>query len=229
MRVNWREHAGHRAWGNGSRCEGRSTIDSRWRPLSARPSCDVQEGGQFWLVTIVIWAFDFAGKPSAPSSGSISYASGAFGFSEQCFLWRQFAERRYRRLGVHFTILLKNNLPFLAERKLANVDWHFPVADKPMMFWNCNGQEELSSSGTSYLNRSEAVNVEKLATRFLQAGFRPEQLGIITPYEGQRAYIVQFMQSQGSLHSNLYLDIEVANVDAFQVPFLFLIRFFNAL
>lgn len=86
-----------------------------------------------------------------------------------------------------------------------------------MMFWNCNGQEELSSKGTSYLNRSEAVNVEKLATRFLQAGFRPEQLGIITPYEGQRAYIVQFMQSQGSLHSNLYLDIEVANVDAFQV------------
>lgn len=28
------------------------------------------------------------------------------------------------------------------------------------------------------------------------------------------------MQSQGTLHSSLYLDIEVANVDAFQVSFL---------
>lgn len=53
-----------------------------------------------------------------------------------------------------------------------------------MMFWNCNGQEELGASGTSYLNRAEAVNVEKLVTRLLQAGFRPDQLGIITPYEG---------------------------------------------
>ncbi|KAL3110234.1 hypothetical protein niasHT_015837 [Heterodera trifolii] len=102
------------------------------------------------------------------------------------------------------------------ERKLDEFSWQFPVPEKPMMFWNCNGQEELGASGTSYLNRAEAVNVEKLVTRFLQAGFRPDQLGIITPYEGQRAYVVQFMQSQGSLHSKLYLDIEVENVDAFQ-------------
>lgn len=88
-----------------------------------------------------------------------------------------------------------------------------------MMFWNCNGQEELSPSGTSYLNRAEAVNVEKIVTRFLQAGFRPDQIGIITPYEGQRAYIVQFLQTQGTLHSKLYLDMEIANVDAFQVSF----------
>uniref|UniRef100_A0A915E9R4 DNA helicase n=1 Tax=Ditylenchus dipsaci TaxID=166011 RepID=A0A915E9R4_9BILA len=103
-----------------------------------------------------------------------------------------------------------------AERKLSNVGWSFPIADKPMMFWNCNGQEELSSSGTSYLNRAESINVEKITTQLLKAGFRPDQIGIITPYEGQRAYVVQFMQAQGSLHSDLYLDIEVANVDAFQ-------------
>jgi len=103
-----------------------------------------------------------------------------------------------------------------AERKLVDVDWLFPVSDKPMMFWHCNGEEELSVTGTSYLNRAEAFKVEKLTTRFLNAGFKPEQIGIITPYEGQRAYLVHFMQSQGSLHSNLYLDIEVANVDAFQ-------------
>jgi regulator of nonsense transcripts 1 len=31
-----------------------------------------------------------------------------------------------------------------------------------MMFWNCSGQEEISPSGTSYLNRAEAVSVEKV-------------------------------------------------------------------
>ncbi|KAL3998575.1 hypothetical protein ACH3XW_15610 [Acanthocheilonema viteae] len=102
------------------------------------------------------------------------------------------------------------------ERQLIGIDWQWPVPDKPMMFWSCCGQEELSSSGTSFLNRTEAANVEKLATRFLKAGIKPEQIGIITPYEGQRSYIVQFMQTQGALHSKLYLEMEVANVDAFQ-------------
>ncbi|VDM24474.1 unnamed protein product [Toxocara canis] len=102
------------------------------------------------------------------------------------------------------------------ERQLSGIDWQWPVPDKPMMFWSCYGQEELSPSGTSYLNRTEAANVEKIATRFLKAGLRPEQIGIITPYEGQRSYIVQFMQTQGALHSKLYMEMEVANVDAFQ-------------
>ncbi|KAI6230867.1 Regulator of nonsense transcripts 1 [Aphelenchoides fujianensis] len=102
------------------------------------------------------------------------------------------------------------------ERILHDIDWRFPTPDKPMMFWHCNGQEEISPSGTSYLNRAEATAVEKVTTRFLKAGVRPEQIGIITPYEGQRAFLVQYMQSQGTLHSKLYAAIEVANVDAFQ-------------
>lgn len=65
--------------------------------------------------------------------------------------------------------------------------------------------------------RTEAANVEKIATRFIEGGLRPEQIGIITPYEGQRSYIVQYMQTQGTLHSKLYMEMEVANVDAFQV------------
>ncbi|CAF3912449.1 unnamed protein product [Rotaria magnacalcarata] len=78
------------------------------------------------------------------------------------------------------------------------------------------GQEEISSSGTSYLNRTEANMVEKTATRLLRAGIKPDQIGIITPYEGQRAFIVQHMQYSGSLNEKLYQEIEVASVDAFQ-------------
>ena len=58
--------------------------------------------------------------------------------------------------------------------------------------------------------------MEKLTTRFLRAGVKPEQIGIITPYEGQRAFVVQYMQYSGPLNTKLYQDIEIASVDAFQ-------------
>ncbi|KAJ8304424.1 hypothetical protein KUTeg_018007 [Tegillarca granosa] len=103
-----------------------------------------------------------------------------------------------------------------ADRTRKGLDIPWPQADKPMFFYTTSGQEEISSSGTSYLNRTEAANVEKIGTRFLRSNVKPEQIGIITPYEGQRAYIVQYMQYSGSLNKKLYQEIEVASVDAFQ-------------
>ena len=50
----------------------------------------------------------------------------------------------------------------------------------------------------------KAANVEKIVTRFLRSGVKPDQIGIITPYEGQRAYLVQFMAFNGALHAKLY-------------------------
>jgi regulator of nonsense transcripts 1 len=81
-----------------------------------------------------------------------------------------------------------------AERTIKGLDFPWIQPDKPMFFHCSLGQEEISSSGTSYLNRTEANMVEKTATRLLKAGIKPEQIGIITPYEGQRAFIVQHMQ-----------------------------------
>lgn len=72
------------------------------------------------------------------------------------------------------------------------MDFPWPVPEKPMLFYVTQGQEEIAGSGTSYLNRTEASNVEKIATRFLRCGVKPEQIGVITPYEGQRAYLVCF-------------------------------------
>jgi regulator of nonsense transcripts 1 len=76
--------------------------------------------------------------------------------------------------------------------------------------------EEYSSSGTSYLNRTEAANVEKLVTTFLKSGINPSQIGVITPYEGQRAFIVSYMLRNGALRKQLYEELEVASVDSFQ-------------
>lgn len=103
-----------------------------------------------------------------------------------------------------------------SERLLKDVDFPWPVAHNPMMFWSNLGNEEISASGTSYLNRTEAANVEKIVTRFFRAGVKPSGIGIITPYEGQRSYIVSSMQTTGSFKKELYKEVEVASVDAFQ-------------
>ncbi|KAL3491801.1 P-loop containing nucleoside triphosphate hydrolase protein [Aspergillus germanicus] len=102
------------------------------------------------------------------------------------------------------------------ERLRREVDFPWPIMDNPMMFWSNLGNEEISASGTSYLNRTEAANVEKIVTRFFKAGVQPKEIGIITPYEGQRSYIVSSMQATGTFKKEHYKEIEVASVDAFQ-------------
>lgn len=102
------------------------------------------------------------------------------------------------------------------ERQMPNFQFPWPNPDIPMFFYASTGHEEYSASGTSFLNRTEASNVEKLVTQFLSSGIKPTQIGVITPYEGQRAFITSWMSRAGSLASQLYEDIEVASVDAFQ-------------
>ncbi|KAJ3227803.1 ATP-dependent helicase NAM7 [Clydaea vesicula] len=104
----------------------------------------------------------------------------------------------------------------IAERLRKNLGFPWPVPETPMFFLASFGQEEISSSGTSYLNRTEATNCEKVVTKFLKVGVQPSQIGIITPYEGQRSFMYNYMQSNGSLKKELYNEIEVASVDAFQ-------------
>ena len=99
-------------------------------------------------------------------------------------------------------------------RKLNGFTWPNQI---PMFFLACTGTEEISSSGTSFLNRGEASLVEKLATSLIRDDkIDPSSIGVITPYEGQRAYIVNTMAVTGSLPSSSYVPIEVASVDAFQ-------------
>lgn len=109
------------------------------------------------------------------------------------------------------------------ERKLQSLcgfagkeDFPWPVPDKPMFFYSISGMEEISASGTSYLNRTEASYVEKIVTHFFKMGVTPSQIGVITPYDGQKKYVSEYMRRAGPLSSSLYEGIEVASVDAFQ-------------
>lgn len=104
----------------------------------------------------------------------------------------------------------------ISERVYSGLEFLWPVPDKPIFFYNSIGLEEISASGTSYLNRSEAYNVERIVTSFLRFGLKSSQLGIITPYEGQRAFITTFLQQGSSLSPLHYADIEISSVDSFQ-------------
>ena len=103
-----------------------------------------------------------------------------------------------------------------AQRLNPYVQHIFPQNDKPMFFYSSLGFEEIGSTGTSYLNRSEASQVLNIVTEFIKSGINPKQIGIITPYEGQRSFIFQHMKHCGDLNAQIYSEIEVANVDSFQ-------------
>jgi regulator of nonsense transcripts 1 len=83
------------------------------------------------------------------------------------------------------------------DRILESFNFTWPSQEKPMFFYHSISNEEISASGTSFLNRQEAANVEQLVTAFFRAGLKPEQIGIITPYEGQRGYMISYMQRSG--------------------------------
>ena len=102
------------------------------------------------------------------------------------------------------------------ERSNASTSFPWPSEYTPMIFWAQFGAEEISSSGTSYLNRAEASAVEKTVTHFLKHGVEPSQIGVITPYEGQRAHVVSVMTRVGPLNQSLYNGVEIASVDSFQ-------------
>ena len=77
----------------------------------------------------------------------------------------------------------------IQDRLMEDFDFKWPVPSQPMVFYHSVSAEEISSSGTSFLNRVEAKNVESVVTRFLRGGLMPDQIGIITPYEGQRTFL----------------------------------------
>lgn len=49
-------------------------------------------------------------------------------------------------------------------------DFPWPSKTKPMFFFNLLGVEEISASGTSFVNRPEATQVEKIVNQLLRTG-----------------------------------------------------------
>jgi regulator of nonsense transcripts 1 len=109
-----------------------------------------------------------------------------------------------------------------------DLSFPWPDPEKPMFFLHTTGTAELSGSGTSYLNRTEAVNIEIIVSYMHGLGIEANQIGIITPYEAQRSYLMTYFerntinsgkkltQDLNSVDESFYKDIEIASVDSFQ-------------
>ena len=68
-----------------------------------------------------------------------------------------------------------------------------PIKDKHTFFINVDSQEEHGGSGTSYLNRHEVEALSALVNLFYESYVDASQIGIITFYESQRGYILNYL------------------------------------
>ncbi|XP_050524410.1 regulator of nonsense transcripts 1 homolog [Daktulosphaira vitifoliae] len=92
--------------------------------------------------------------------------------------------------------------------RTGSIDFTWPNPNVPMVFYSSDANERKSRSGTSFLNYGEAKVVEQLVAKLLSKGATPNQIGVITPYEGQRSLLKQIL--------NKNKGVEVSSVDAFQ-------------
>jgi len=53
-------------------------------------------------------------------------------------------------------------------------DFPWPSKYSPMFFYNVIGIEEISSTGTSYLNRRESEVAEHVVNRLIESGLNPQ-------------------------------------------------------
>ena len=86
----------------------------------------------------------------------------------------------------------------------------------PLFFWHTVGEEELSSSGTSYINKAEAVIIEKVLVEFLKKGVEISQLCVITSYKGQRAFIRMHLFRSKQIEAEKVARLEINSIDGFQ-------------
>ena len=91
---------------------------------------------------------------------------------------------------------MKNGVT-VSERTCTKIRFIWPNPSVPMIFVSSFGFDECVAKGNSYFNRDEAVAVEKIVAKLLRFSVQPSQIGIITPYQGQRAKIVQTMNEKG--------------------------------
>ncbi|KII69183.1 Regulator of nonsense transcripts 1 [Thelohanellus kitauei] len=112
---------------------------------------------------------------------------------------------------------IKNGVT-IDDRTDQNITFEWPVKDKPTFFYSSYGSERSSSSGTSFFNQHEVKAVKMFVKNLIDAGVDGTQIGIITPYDGQRSRIVDAIAKRNKkrVRRNRYSGIEVANVHPFQ-------------
>jgi regulator of nonsense transcripts 1 len=96
------------------------------------------------------------------------------------------------------------------------INW--PNPQIPLIFWNIKSQEEFYESGLSYVNRHEVGAVALILEAMYKADIKASDVGVITPYAGQQAYLIETLPTICANIKNkaFFDDVEIASVDAFQ-------------
>ena len=91
-------------------------------------------------------------------------------------------------------------------------DFPWPNKEKPTFFYNVLNiqKEELSENGISYFNSYEAEKIKEISITLIQSGVDGKDIGIITPYLGQKNYLKKIMSN------TIFNQIEIESVDSFQ-------------
>lgn len=88
-----------------------------------------------------------------------------------------------------------------------------PQARYPTFFWCSRGSEE--AIGSSFANIDEANKVVEIVWKMIETGIDAQQIGVITPYNGQKSLIEQ--QFRKKFTANEFDQLEIASVDGYQV------------
>jgi len=103
---------------------------------------------------------------------------------------------------------LKNGIG--RDQRILRFDFNWPNKSHPVMFHHVNGTEEIGSTGSSYLNVQEAEIVVKFIKEFVSLGMDPDEIGVVTPYLGQKAFL------QVIIENSQTPKVQVESVDGFQ-------------
>lgn len=99
------------------------------------------------------------------------------------------------------------------DRRLNQLAYYWLKTDFPLMWCQSSSEEKKCASGHSYENFEEVVATSNKIESLLNQGIRPEQIGVITPYSGQKALINAYLRS--SYPKNVIGMIDVCSVDGF--------------
>ncbi|KAL1281091.1 hypothetical protein QQF64_015691, partial [Cirrhinus molitorella] len=72
-----------------------------------------------------------------------------------------------------------------ADRIKKGFDFQWPQPDKPMFFYVTQGQEEIASSGTSYLNRTEAANYMQFSGSLHTKLYQEVEIASVDAFQGR--------------------------------------------
>lgn len=89
----------------------------------------------------------------------------------------------------------------------------WPVKDLPMIFWHTKSTERLDIS--SYYNKEEGNRCVQVVNKLLKDGIKPSEIGIITPYQGQKNAIIDMISNVRGIQK-LYEGLMVDSVDSYQ-------------